>query len=136
MTVPLRAIFFDAGNTLIYPRVEELAADLTRQGYPASAEDFYAAERAGKQKLDEWLWPQIRQGVVPRTIDHYYWGEYLKALVERLGVPEPERLPRVSATSRSGLWSCPKRRRFWKLCARRATFWASSRTPSARWKSS
>ncbi len=93
MTVPLRAIFFDAGNTLIYPRVEELAADLTRQGYPASAEDFYAAERAGKQKLDEWLWPQIRQGVVPRTIDHYYWGEYLKALVERLGVPEPERLP-------------------------------------------
>jgi putative hydrolase of the HAD superfamily len=93
MTVPLRAIFFDAGNTLIYPRVEELAADLTRQGYPASAEDFYAAERAGKQKLDEWLWPQIRQGVVPRTIDHYYWGEYLKALVERLGVPGPERLP-------------------------------------------
>jgi HAD superfamily hydrolase (TIGR01509 family) len=92
MTVPLRAIFFDAGNTLIYPRVEELAADLTRQGYPASAEDFYAAERAGKQKLDEWLWPQIRRGVVPRTIDHYYWGEYLKALVERLGVPEPERL--------------------------------------------
>ncbi len=93
MTVPLRAIFFDAGNTLIYPRVEELAADLTRQGYPASAEDFYAAERAGKQKLDEWLWPQIRRGVVPRTIDHYYWGEYLKALVERLRVPEPERLP-------------------------------------------
>jgi len=88
----LRAIFFDAGNTLIYPRVEELAADLTKQGYAATAEDFYASERAGKQKLDEWLWPQIRQGVVPRTIDHYYWGEYLKALVERVGVPEPERL--------------------------------------------
>jgi len=109
MTVPLRAIFFDAGNTLIYPRVEELAADLTRQGYPASAEDFYAAERAGKQKLDEWLWPQIRRGVVPRTIDHYYWGEYLKALVERLGVPEPERLPmmqRVAEGFRNiTLWS-------------------------------
>jgi len=92
MTSPLRAIFFDAGNTLIYPRVGELAADLTGQGYPASAEDFYAAERAGKQKLDEWLWPQIRQGVVPRTIDNYYWAEYLKALVERVGVPQPERL--------------------------------------------
>jgi putative hydrolase of the HAD superfamily len=85
-----RAIFFDAGNTLIYPRVEELAADLTAQGYPATAEDFYAAERAGKQKLDEWLWPQIRQGTVPRTIDHYYWFEYLKALMLRVGVPEPE----------------------------------------------
>jgi putative hydrolase of the HAD superfamily len=109
MTVPLRAIFFDAGNTLIYPRVEELAAGLTRQGYPASAEDFYAAERAGKQKLDEWLWPQIRQGVVPRTIDHYYWGEYLKALVERLGVPEPERLPMMQRVAEGfrdiTLWS-------------------------------
>ena len=88
----LRAIFFDAGNTLIYPRVEELAQDLVQQGYPATAEDFFAAERAGKQKLDEWLWPQIRQGEVPRTIDPYYWGEYLKALVERIAVPEAERL--------------------------------------------
>ncbi len=92
MTSDLRAIFFDAGNTLIYPRVEELAEDLVQQGYPATAEDFFAAERAGKQKLDEWLWPQIRQGEVPRTIDPYYWGEYLKALVERLAVPEAERL--------------------------------------------
>ena len=92
MTTNLRAIFFDAGNTLIYPRVDELAADLTRQGYPARAEDFFAAERAGKQKLDEWLWPQIRQGEVPRTIDPYYWGEYLKALVEGIGVPGPEQL--------------------------------------------
>ena len=89
---PLRAIFFDAGNTLIYPRVEELAQDLTAQGYPATAEDFCAAERAGKAELDEWLWPQIRQGIVPRTIDQYYWGEYLRALVERIGVPEQERL--------------------------------------------
>jgi putative hydrolase of the HAD superfamily len=92
MPSKLRAIFFDAGNTLIYPRVEELAQDLVQQGYPTTAEDFFAAERAGKQKLDEWLWPQIRQGDVPRTIDHYYWGEYLKALVERVGVPEAERL--------------------------------------------
>lgn len=96
MISPLRAIFFDAGNTLIYPRVEDLAADLTAQGCPTTAEDFDAAERAGKQKLDEWLWPQIRQGVVPRTIDHYYWFEYLKALMGRIGAPlaEYERLMR------------------------------------------
>ncbi|MGA2629832.1 MAG: HAD family hydrolase [Terriglobia bacterium] len=84
------AILFDVGNTLIYPRVEELAEDLTKQGYAATVEDFFAAERAGKQKLDEWLWPQIRQGSVPRTIDHYYWFEYLKALMLRVGAPEPE----------------------------------------------
>ena len=66
MTDTLRAIFFDAGNTLIYPRVEELAKDLTEQGYPATAEDFFAAEREGKARLDEWLWPKIRQGQVQR----------------------------------------------------------------------
>ena len=88
----LRAILFDAGNTLIFPRLEELAQDLTEQGYPAEVEDFLAAERAGKQKLDEWLWPQIRLGEVPRTIDHFYWGAYLRALVERIRARR--RLPR------------------------------------------
>jgi putative hydrolase of the HAD superfamily len=87
----LRAIFLDAGNTLMFPRVEELARDLTAEGYPATAEDFFAAERHGKRKLDEWLWPQIRRGEVPRTIDHYYWGEYLSALMKRIRAPEAER---------------------------------------------
>lgn len=88
MPSPIRAIFFDAGNTLIYPRVEELAQDLTSQGYPATVEDFHAAERAGKKKLDEWLWPQIRSGQVPRAIDHVYWSEYLRALMHRINAPE------------------------------------------------
>lgn len=91
---PIRAIFFDAGNTLLYPRLDERARDLTEAGYPARVEDFHAAERAAKEKLDIWLWPQIRQGNVPRTIDHYYWAEYLAVLMEQVGVPESER-PRL-----------------------------------------
>ena len=83
-----RALFFDAGNTLIFPRLEEAAQRLTEHGYAATVEDFHAAERTGKTRLDEWLWPQIRKGEVPRHIDHYYWGEYLKALTERVGAPE------------------------------------------------
>ncbi len=83
----VRAIFFDAGNTLIFPRVEELAQDLTARGFPATAEDFYAAERSGKSKLDEWLWPQIRSGRVPSTVDYVYWTEYLRALMERIRAP-------------------------------------------------
>ena len=90
----VRAIFFDAGNTLLYPRLDERARDLTEAGFPASVEDFHAAERAAKEKLDVWLWPQIRQGNVPRTIDHYYWAEYLAVLMEQVGVPESER-PRL-----------------------------------------
>ena len=87
----LRAIFFDAGNTLIHPRVEELARDLTEQGHRATSEDFWAAERAGKGKLDGWLWGQLRQGKFPSAVDRYYWREYLRALMDRLHAPEDKR---------------------------------------------
>lgn len=90
MSSGLRAIFFDAGNTLLFPRLDEVVAKLSEQGYPSQPEDFHAAERAGKAKLDEWLWPQIHQGEVPRKIDHYYWGEYLSALMRRVKAPETE----------------------------------------------
>jgi HAD superfamily hydrolase (TIGR01662 family) len=86
----IRALFFDGGNTLVYPRLEDLARDLAAQGYPATVEDFHAAERLGKQKLDEWLWPQIRKAEVPRQIDHYYWSEYLRVLMEQVKAPPPE----------------------------------------------
>jgi len=86
----IRAIFFDAGNTLLYPRLDERARDLTDAGFPARVQDLHAAERAAKQKLDQWLWPQIREGEVPRTIDHYYWAEYLSLLMGLIGAPETE----------------------------------------------
>jgi HAD superfamily hydrolase (TIGR01549 family) len=87
----IRAIFFDAGNTLLYPRLDDRARDLAAQGFSARVEDFHAAERAAKQKLDAWLWPQIRKGEVPRSIDRYYWAEYLQALMGLIAAPEPER---------------------------------------------
>jgi HAD superfamily hydrolase (TIGR01509 family) len=91
MPSKIRAIFFDAGNTLIFPRLDEAAARLTAEGYPATVEDFHAAERFGKARLDEWLWPQIRQDKVPRQVDPYYWGEYLGALAKRVKAPESRR---------------------------------------------
>jgi len=65
--------------------------DLTVRGLPATVEDFFVAERTAKSKLDEWLWPQIRKGEVPPTIDQYYWGEYLRALMDRIHAPEEDR---------------------------------------------
>ena len=88
----LRAIFFDAGNTLVYPQVDELAEDLTGMGYPATVEDFAAAERVGKHRLDEWMWPQIRDGRVPSDVDRVYWMAYLHSLMNRIGAPEREHL--------------------------------------------
>jgi putative hydrolase of the HAD superfamily len=105
----LRAIFFDAGNTLVYPRLEELARELAAQGFPAAVEDFHAAERFGKSKLDGWLWPQLRRREVPRTIDHFYWSEYLRALMDRIRAPEEAREPLIRSMVKGfqdiGLWS-------------------------------
>ena len=88
MPAKIRAVFFDAGNTLLYPRLEEVAQALTGLGFPAGVEDFCEAERAGKRALDEWLWPQIRSGQLPKVIDSYYWRAYLDNLTHRVGVPE------------------------------------------------
>ena len=109
MTEAIRAIFFDAGNTLIFPRIEELAQELTAQGYPATVEDFRAADRQGRAKLDEILWPLLRQGQLPRTVDHVYWNEYLRALMEQVHVPEAKRgdvMERLGARFRElSFWS-------------------------------
>jgi HAD superfamily hydrolase (TIGR01549 family) len=111
-TSHLRAIFFDAGNTLLYPRLDDQARDLTGAGFPAGVEDFHKAERIAKQKLDVWLWPQIYKGEVPRTIDHYYWVEYLTALMGLIGAPESEhaRLIRLVANGFRNIrtWSLVK----------------------------
>lgn len=81
-------ILFDAGNTIVFPRLDRLAASLTAMGFPAAPGDFLEAERVGKRKLDEWLWPQLQCGQPPRRADYYYWTEYLHALVNRVRVPE------------------------------------------------
>jgi putative hydrolase of the HAD superfamily len=81
----IRAVFLDAGNTLVFPQLEAIITDLKEHGHAATPEDFYAAERLAKQKLDDWLWPQMRAGEVPKQIDFYYWSEYLHELMRRLG---------------------------------------------------
>ena len=91
MNSSIRAIFFDAGHTLVFPRVEELAQELTAQGFPATVEDFHAAERFGKQKLDEWLWPKLRSGDLPPMADYVYWAEYLRSLLEGIHAPHDKR---------------------------------------------
>jgi putative hydrolase of the HAD superfamily len=86
----MRAVFLDAGNTLVFPRLEDVIAKLKERGYSVTLEDFYATERLAKQKLDDWLWPQIRRREVPEQIDYYYWSEYLREFTRRLSVAASE----------------------------------------------
>ncbi|HET7101121.1 MAG TPA: HAD family hydrolase, partial [Terriglobia bacterium] len=87
MSTPVRAIFMDAGNTLLFPQVEKLAQDLEAEGFQVSPEQFHQAEREGKKKLDEWLWPKIREKRVPRTSNNIYWEQYLSALAQLIEGP-------------------------------------------------
>ena len=91
MQNPIRGIFFDAGNTLLYPRLEELAQELSDAGHAATVSDFQAAERTAKKKFDEWLWPRLESGEVPDAVDRLYWTDYLHALMECLRVPTGQR---------------------------------------------
>lgn len=91
MSTPVRAVFLDAGNTLLFPQLERLAQDLEAAGFPMRPEQFHQAERAGKKKLDEVLWPQIRERRVPRTSNNAYWEYYLSALSDLLEVPAETR---------------------------------------------
>jgi putative hydrolase of the HAD superfamily len=86
MESKIRGIFFDAGNTLLYPLVEELAQELTDAGFAATVADFHAAERRAKRKFDEWLWPLLKSGELPPAVDRLYWTEYLHALMDRIHV--------------------------------------------------
>lgn len=91
MSSQLRAVFLDAGNTLLFPQLETLVRDLDQAGFPACVELFNKAERVGKKKLDEVLWPQIRNRRVPRATNHVYWEYYLDALMEQIGAPAEAR---------------------------------------------
>jgi putative hydrolase of the HAD superfamily len=91
MKSPIHAVFLDAGNTLLFPQLEGLVQDFARAGIRVQVEHFHQAEREGKRKLDEALWPQLRSGNVPRSSNGLYWTHYLSALMEQIDAPESMR---------------------------------------------
>lgn len=91
MTSPVRAIFFDAGNTLLFPQLKTLIQDLDKAGFAARVAHFDEAERTGKRNLDDVLWPQIREGRAPRASNLAYWEHYLQALMVQIGASAEDR---------------------------------------------
>ncbi len=103
MRSKVRAVFLDAGYTLLFPRLDALMRDLADLGFSARAEDFEEAERVGKRKLDELLWPRIRDGQIPQTSSRLYWEPYFEALMNRLGASSearPALIEKVAETFR------------------------------------
>jgi HAD superfamily hydrolase (TIGR01509 family) len=91
---PLRAIFFDAGNTLIHMDFDAIAAALAREGVPATADEVQRAEWRARVRLDATFHPGA-------STEHPDTGDrYVAFVLDELGVKDPDT---VALARRAGL---------------------------------
>jgi putative hydrolase of the HAD superfamily len=102
--VALRAVFFDAGNTLIRMDDAAIAAALVAHGVPVTGADVQRAEWRARVRLDASLAPGV-------STEHPDTGHrYLVYVLEELGVRDPAQVTALAAWRRGynqpqGLWT-------------------------------
>jgi putative hydrolase of the HAD superfamily len=77
MTSP-RVIFFDVGNTLLFPNRARMLAPLPTERQP-SLESWRALERRTKREFDE--------GMSGGRVDHSFWWTFHTYLLQELAIP-------------------------------------------------
>jgi len=97
---PLRAVLFDAGNTLMHLDYPFIAGVLAEHGFPRAPLDIRIAEYSAKAAIDRHLAPQI----VPETVEGLLWPDergtqpsYFGTIVQTLGVPRAAMQPVLDA---------------------------------------
>jgi putative hydrolase of the HAD superfamily len=101
---PLRAIFFDAGNTLIHMDFEAIATALAREGVTTTADEAQRAEWRARVRLDSTFQPGA-------STEHPDTGDrYLGLVLDELGVRSPATRAALAAWRRTynqpkGLWT-------------------------------
>jgi putative hydrolase of the HAD superfamily len=94
-----QAIFFDVGNTLLFPDRQRILAPLHERGFAPSLERLHAIERRTKTEFDAILQQDGRA-------DHGFWFLFYSHLLEELGLQDdPLRDALVGATRISANWS-------------------------------
>lgn len=94
----LKTIFFDIGNTLLFPSRPVILASLHEHGSVPTLEQWHAIERVTKRKFDD-----IMQHGGPA--DHGFWFMFYTRLLEELKVQDdPLRDSLVEATRISANW--------------------------------
>jgi putative hydrolase of the HAD superfamily len=95
----LKAIFFDIGNTLLFPDQSIILAPLHRRGISPSMEQWHAIERKTKNEFDAIL---ERDG----HADHGFWYLFYAHLLDELGVHDDAiHAALVEATRISANWA-------------------------------
>jgi HAD superfamily hydrolase (TIGR01509 family) len=91
-----RFIFFDVGNTLLFPNRARMLAPIPAEKHP-SLEDWQALERRTKQEFD--------QGLISGKIDHGFWWTFHAHLLNELNAfDEGVRETLVENTQNSANW--------------------------------
>jgi putative hydrolase of the HAD superfamily len=108
--VPLRAIFFDAGNTLVRIDYAAIAAALAARGVSRTSEELMHAEWRARVRLDGDL---FATGEVASTEARTTHSRYLAYLLEGIGVTDPALVDAMDAWRRDhnqpvGLWTAPE----------------------------
>jgi putative hydrolase of the HAD superfamily len=101
---PVRAVFFDAGNTLLRMDYEALAREIRARGTPVTPAAVRAAEIGARVRLDAHLAPGAS------TESQSVGGLYLRYVLELLGVSDPAVVDAIAEWRRDynrpvGLWN-------------------------------
>lgn len=97
--MPIEVVFFDVGNTLLFPDHEKTLAPLWNRGIHPTEAQLFAAERVARQDIDL---------VVSQTrkVDQQYWETYYSHLLRTLKITDISlRLELVTLARTSSNWS-------------------------------
>jgi HAD superfamily hydrolase (TIGR01509 family) len=90
-----RVIFFDVGNTLLFPNRAKMLAPIPSDLHP-TLDQWQALERRTKQEFD--------QGMQEGRVDHGFWWTFHTYLLQDLGEDTGIREVLVQNTQRSANW--------------------------------
>lgn len=79
--MPLKALFFDVGNTLLFPHHEEILRPLHERGFFPSEDLLQEIERQTKREFDSLLESNS-------AVDHGFWHNYYSHLLDELGTAD------------------------------------------------
>ena len=104
-TAPLRAVFVDAGNTIVALDYERITRRLQDEGHVVEELAVRAAEARARVRLD----PHLAGGTGTETPDVF--GLYFRYVAEELGLSWSDRMGQLAAELKGiepfGLWSVP-----------------------------
>jgi HAD superfamily hydrolase (TIGR01509 family) len=86
------AIFFDVGNTLLFPNRDVILAPLYDRGVVPTIEQWHSIERKTKKEFDS----QMRTG----TVDHGFWHLFYSHLLTELGIHDDALRNQLTDTTR------------------------------------